>query len=138
MLSMKLLASDSHFWDKAFELLERSYKALLRRDDVDYASYGVKGVATFIAVFAKSRKTLGVRFTKSIILCCIALISNILLGKGHLFLARMACRVWGEVISFLLMEKVDPAVAAAVFFALDGLIYLQPRIQQKAIESGVL
>lgn len=97
MLSMKLLASDSHFWDKAFELLERSYKALLRRDDVDYASYGVKGVATFIAVFAKSRKTLGVRFTKSIILCCIALISNILIGEWPLFPARNVWPVCEEV-----------------------------------------
>ena len=36
-----------------------------------------------------------------------------------------------------LVDGVEPSVAAAVFFALDGLIHLQPVIKDKAIAAGV-
>jgi len=60
-MTMKLLASDTHFWDKAFELLTRSYRAQLHRADTVEAGYACKAICTFMAVFAKSRKKIGVR-----------------------------------------------------------------------------
>jgi len=42
-----------------------------------------------------------------------------------------------ELVDIASIDGVDPSVAAAVFFALDALIQLQPVIKDKAISAGV-